>query len=63
MATRHVRLSEILPIFENILTHRNSECDAFVAGKVGRLEKKLPRNVGMLCGPAAAVWPERRGGM
>src|SRR5574338_689374 len=36
-----VRLSEIVPIFENILTHRNSECDAFVAGRLGRCEKKF----------------------
>jgi hypothetical protein len=58
-----VRLSEIAPIFENILTHRNSECDAFVADKRGQCEKSLPDNLRMLSGPAAAVWLERRGGM
>jgi hypothetical protein len=31
--------------------------------KSADLKKILPRNVGMLCGPAAAVRPERRGGM
>jgi hypothetical protein len=51
------------PIFENILTHRNSECDAFVAGKRGRCEKGLPDNFGVLSGPSAAVRLERRGGM
>ncbi|MGB7857785.1 MAG: hypothetical protein WBL48_18030 [Pseudolabrys sp.] len=58
-----VRLSEIVPIFENILTHRNFECDAFVAGKRGRCEKGLPDNFGVLSGPSAAVRLERRGGM
>jgi hypothetical protein len=45
------------------LTHRNSECDAFVAGNRGQCEKSLPDNLRMLSGPAAAVRLERRGGM